>query len=100
MLKGIPVDDPQRGTGRSTGLMLKAISEALLNRCTWVEFHDHYRGVGDDWAVDSLEMLCVQIGLQWMRVHSRGSRVWIISLAPTQATPMSAPQHPECPPLP
>lgn len=90
------MDEPALGTGRSTGLILKAIGEALLNHCNWVEV-DHNV---DDWAVDVIEMLCSQLGLSWMRVHSRAGRVWIISLAPTFATPESAPQHPECPPLP
>jgi hypothetical protein len=100
LLKGILVDDPLRGTGRSTGLMLKAISEAILNRCNWVRFNDHF--VVNDaglWA-DVLEMLCAQLGLHYMQIRTRGSEVWIISLMPTRATFESAPEHPTCPRLP
>lgn len=96
------MDDPLRGTGRTTGLMLKAISEALLNHCTWVEFSDHHNQCREKAAmwVEVLEMLCGQLGLRDMRIRCRGNQVWIISLAPTITTPESAPQYPECPPLP
>jgi hypothetical protein len=101
------MDDPRRGTGRSTGLMLKAISEALLNHCTWVEFVDHAYDAtypatpqhADMW-LETIEMVCSELGLRSMRVRTRGNRIWIISLAPTRASCESAPQYPECPPLP
>lgn len=99
--------DPLRGTGRSTGLLLKAIGEALLNHCTWVEFVDHAHDAtypatpqhAEMW-LETFEHLHLQLGLRCMRVRTRGSRIWIISLAPTQATYESAPQYPECPALP
>ncbi len=33
--------DPNRGTGRTTGLMLIALGQAALARGEWVEFRDH-----------------------------------------------------------
>lgn len=93
------MDDPLRGTGRTTGLMLKAIGEALLSRCTWVEVADHYPR-DPTLLLDTIELLCAQLGLQFMRTRIRGERVYVISLAPVKATPESAPQYPECPPLP
>jgi len=36
-------DDTMRGTGRTTGLMLKAIGEALRFPASEVEFKDHHR---------------------------------------------------------
>jgi len=95
------MDDQFRGTGRTTGLMLKAISEALLNRCTWAEFADQDVPSTDAAiCLEVLEMICIQLGLRFMQTRTRGNRVWIISLAPTIDTPGSAPKHPECPPLP
>lgn len=35
-------DEYNRGTGRTTGLILKAIGDALLNQGEWVEFIDHW----------------------------------------------------------
>jgi NTP pyrophosphatase (non-canonical NTP hydrolase) len=34
-------DDPMRGTGRTTALMLHAIASALQQPDEWVQFHDH-----------------------------------------------------------
>ncbi|WP_425618051.1 hypothetical protein NA78x_001744 [Anatilimnocola sp. NA78] len=97
------MDDPLRGTGRTIGLMLKAIGEALLHHCTWVEFVNHHehrnRSDAESW-LEVLELLCIQLGLQFMRIRTRGNRVWIISLAPTRTTEEAAVVHPECPPLP
>lgn len=39
--RGQTPEDPLRGTGRTTGLMLVAIGKAMLAPDEWVEFVDH-----------------------------------------------------------
>ena len=39
-------DDPGRGTGRTTALMLQAIAQALLWPDQWQEFRDHAEPAG------------------------------------------------------
>jgi hypothetical protein len=38
----VDIDDPKRGTGRTTALMLHAIAHALESPDRWVLYRDHY----------------------------------------------------------
>lgn len=48
VLVSIPLDeDPLRGTGRTTGLMLIAIGNAMLSPDQWITFRDHFTHTTD-----------------------------------------------------
>lgn len=78
-------EDLARGTGRSTGLLLQAVGRALLERGQWVEFRDHagHKGAGSatHWA-KIIGELAVALGIDSIEATTRGSEVWVISLAP------------------
>ena len=71
----IKTDDPMRGTGRTTGLMLIAIGDALLHPGQWRRFQDH-RPITAATAVlysCPLGRLCAKLGLK-MRVRRGAMR--------------------------
>ena len=60
----IILEDPLRGTGRSTAKVLHAIAFAIECRGQWVPFVDHYpmKGTAEDFA-DALKMTAERLGL-------------------------------------
>lgn len=36
-------EDPSRGTGRTTALMMTVLAKASSSPGEWIEFHDHYQ---------------------------------------------------------
>ncbi len=73
-------DDPARGTGRTTGLMLQAMANAILNPDQDVEFVDHAPA-----SVESARLLewCLKdharaLGLT-LRVRRIGQRLFVRS---------------------
>jgi len=79
------MSDPDRGTGRTTGLMLQAISKALLNKGENIEFIDHAKQGYNEAVNHSDRMECIIDGL-WlsMCVSVRGNRVFVRSLTKTE----------------
>jgi hypothetical protein len=82
------MDDPLRGTGRTTGLMLKAIGDALLKPDEWVEFVDHYghdRNVAESHA-EQLRWVAEAVGLT-IKTRIAMARVFVKSpVSEIQAT--------------
>lgn len=74
-------DDPLRGTGRTTGLMLLAIGGALTHQGQWVDFIDHFgRGFRHQRVFASrLRSLCQSLGLSCMDVKPLRNKVQIKS---------------------
>jgi hypothetical protein len=74
------MDDPNRGTGRTTGLMLQALGNAALRRGAEVEFVDHwkhtYRAAGC--MKRQLAAMVKTLGLL-MDVRRDGTRVFLRS---------------------
>lgn len=73
-------EDPLRGAGRTTGLMLVAIGTALLKPDEWVEFTDHYeRGPSHaDIYAQSIRAAAYLLGIT-VDVEVRGGSVWVRS---------------------
>lgn len=67
-----------RGTGRTTALYMKAITEALENPGKSVEFVDHYphRGSITQIHADSLEMIIKKLGYN-IEVYTRGTQIFL-----------------------
>lgn len=74
------MDDPKRGTGRTTGLMLKALGEAALARGSEVEFVDHFPHTHSsaDRMAHQLRSMAEMLGLL-VSVRRDGSRVFVSS---------------------
>ena len=74
------MDDPNRGTGRTTGLMLQALGNAALSRGAEVEFIDHWRHT--HYAAHRMERqlmaMAETLGLL-MDVRRDGARVFVRS---------------------
>lgn len=82
-------DDPRRGSGRTTGLMLKAIEGALLNPGEWVEFVDHTGSVqANNELAYQIERMAAACGLRYMhvRMRPRDKTVWVVSLPPIRSS--------------
>lgn len=78
-------DDPMRGTGRTTGLMLKVIGEALLAPGKWIEFKDHHDDCRENrFHASAIEDLAAGIGLQYfhVRIKPKDKTVWVLSAPP------------------
>ncbi|HEY4258592.1 MAG TPA: hypothetical protein VGM98_00470 [Schlesneria sp.] len=71
------VQDPKRGTGRTTALMLAAISQALLNQGKWIDFVDHAEmGPRQNLAIRAaLSFMFVRLGLKNMQIDTGGVRI-------------------------
>ena len=74
------MNDEVRGTGRTTGLMLRAIGDALLDPGGEVEFCDHepHTYTSARMAHIAIDQMAATLGLA-VAVHRVGSRVFIIS---------------------
>ncbi len=81
------MDDPNRGTGRTTSLMLRALSEAIAQPGEWVEYIDHHAHDVASAAhhASNLAGLADAVGLDHMRLRTAGRRVYIASVPPTIA---------------
>ena len=81
-------DDLNRGTGRTTGLMLCALGNALLAHGDEVEFVDHwphtYRAARD-WKPHLAHMAELH-GLN-IAVRRKGARLFVRSLIQSKGTP-------------
>ena len=77
----VDVDDQNRGTGRTTGLMLQALGNAALARGAEVEFVDHWPHTHH--AAHRMERqiraMAETLGLM-MDVRRGGSRVFVQSI--------------------
>jgi hypothetical protein len=74
----LPGDDPYRGTGRTTRLMVKAISDALQAGGEWVDFIDHCytcRETARDFR-DQIKGMCTSLDLK-VRLRLAGNVVQI-----------------------
>lgn len=70
-------------TFRTTGLMLKAISDALLFPGTWIEFEIDRKHTVESaklWQ-ETLEALASQLSLRGFRSRTEGNRVFVMMKA-------------------
>jgi hypothetical protein len=73
--------DKQRGTGRTTGLILEAIGKAVQNRGKWVVFQDHApmdRKKALEFA-GTILTICHKLNLMEMRIENNSQSVSIMS---------------------
>lgn len=96
-----PDDESRRGTGRTIGLMLKAIGESLLRPCEWVEFVDHAPTTVNRAATfaEMIRKRCGSVHLEHMTVVQREHQVFVMSHPPRREAGVSD-MHPCLPPLP
>lgn len=75
-------DDPLRGTGRTTRLMLMAIIEALANPGRLVRFKDHYEDGGRfaDAHAHGIKELLQEAGVRNYCVETVGGKVLLKAL--------------------
>lgn len=70
-------DDPKRGTGRTTALMLKTIAAAIEHPGEWIEFVDHHPmtpAIASSLR-ESLIQMSLDIGLVECHCESIGTKV-------------------------
>jgi len=74
------MNDEARGTGRTTGLMLRALGDALLDPGGEVEFCNHEpMGCADaQYAAGNIKHMAHRLGLS-VAVQRVGSRVFVVS---------------------
>jgi len=71
-------NDPNRGTGRTTALLLHAIAEALEHPNTWIPFQDHANHTDPELFANALANMANNLRLT-MRVRIHANQAWIMS---------------------